>query len=110
MNRIEALAKLLGINQEQISSRFIKEDVDSGVANEYYVEENGESIYYDVLKEDEIHGRLESMFEAIYSGEEIFEMYGTTNAAEAAEEADISLYLSLVGTIRDYQVYTAEHV
>lgn len=103
MNRLEALAEVLKVSHSEIKTRI--SGVTAGEEDEFYLKQEGEDVYYDVLLEEEFADRLVSLLECCYTEDELEEAYGTRNAEDA--NADINTYLRLVGQVENYFIYTA---
>ena len=103
MNRLEALAEVLKVNPSEIKTRIT--GVTAGEEAEFYVKQEGENVFYDVLLEDEFTVRIASLLECCYTEDDLEEAYGTRNAEDA--NADINTYLRLVGQVENYFIYTA---
>lgn len=76
-------------------------------STEFIVVEDGNEKYYDVLKEEEVDGRLEDLINECFSEEELEETYGRDQEGKIdLSTADIETYLELVGESGIYSIYT----
>lgn len=109
--RLQVLSEVLSIPAGQIFTRnslLSGEPVEAN-SSEFVVKNEGQEVYYDVLKDDELDARVEDLINDCYSEEEIVDTYGLDEEGNPdLSTADINTYLVLVAEKDDYYVYTAE--
>lgn len=109
--RLDVLVEVLGIGKDKVATRNSKtsgKSIDES-SNEFIVSEREVETYYDVLKGDELDGRLEDLIHDCFSEEEIEETYGMNESGEPdLSTADINTYLNLVAEKEGYFIYTPQ--
>lgn len=109
--RLEVLAEVLGTSKELFHTRNSLMGVEPVNENsdEFILKEGDNNVYYDVLKQDELDGRVVDLINDCYSEEEIADMYPVGEDGEPDfSSADINTYMELVAEKDGYYIYTPE--